>query len=659
MESFFLTDIVLLLAVSIPVVVVLRRIHLPPLAGYLLVGVLLGPHALGWIRAQEEVEALAEIGVALLLFTVGLEFSIPRMLLLRRALLLGGGGQIALTLVAATLAGYALGADTQSVVLLAFLTVLSSTALGLKTLADEGQLETPHGQFSVAVLLTQDLAVIPLLLLLPLVAGVSEGDAPSIMIALGKAIVGVAVILLVARHGFSRLATVVVRAGGRELFTLFIVLAALGAAWITHSLGLPLALGAFVAGLVISESEYSHQVVDEILPFRDVFTALFFVSIGMLLDVGSILNEPVETLTACLAVGLGKGMLVFVVALAVTRSRRVALLAAAALFQVGEFSFVLARQASELGALTGANEQRFLAVAVLTMLATPFVMHGARRWTERNPSDKADGARGTASANTTQVLIAGHGLTGEHLTRVLAATGISHRVLEMNPDRVKEAREKGLPVTLGDASRADTLKHAGLANARVFVVAINDSGATRRAVKLARHMAPRVQIVVRTRFLADTEELLRLGASHVIPEDLETSLEIFARVLRDLHVPAGMIAVQTEIIRREGYQLLRGPVTDERHLEVLGEVLAATTVDTVFVSATCLGCGRTLGELDFRARTGAAVLSAVRSDEEIHGPGADFQLQPNDLLVVRGNHDQLNRARDLIAGSSEGAERGT
>jgi len=651
MPHTFLTDIVLLLAASIPIVVLLRRIQLPSVAGFVVAGALFGPHALSWIRSVEEVEALAEIGVALLLFTVGLEFSLPRLLLLKRALLVGGFGQVMLTLLVVGLGGVALGRDVSGSVLFAFLVVLSSTAVVLKTLTDERQVDTPHGQLAVAILLFQDLAIIPLLLFVPLLGGGGAGGLSEFGLAGAKAVVAVVVVLLAARYGFSRMAPVVVRAGGRELFTLFTVLVALGAAWLTESLDLPLALGAFIAGLVVSESEYNHQVVDEILPFRDVFSALFFVSIGMLFDASIVIEEPAETLSLFLAVATTKATVVFGVGFYLTRSRRTAMIVAAALFQVGEFAFVVASQARELGVLGGADEQRFLAVAVLSMVVTPVVMRLAwRRGEAGRPSGAGDGTGG-ASDDAPRVLIAGYGLTGEHLARVLAATGVEHRVLDTDPHRVKRERAAGVPIVLADASRADALAQAGIAGAKVFVVAINDAGATRRAVALARQLSPSVQVIVRTRFLADTEELLRLGANQVVPEEFETSVEIFGRVLRELHVPRGTIAVQTELVRREGYQLLRGPVAEERHLAVVGEILASTAVDTLFVGADCAGCGRSLGEMGFRVRTGATVLSVVRSGEEIHGPGADLVLEPGDLLVVRGEHRELDLARDLVAGT--------
>ncbi|MGB0331063.1 MAG: cation:proton antiporter, partial [Planctomycetota bacterium] len=391
MPHAFLTDIVLLLAASIPIVVLLRRVQLPSVAGFVVAGALFGPHALSWIRSVEEVEALAEIGVALLLFTVGLEFSLPRLLLLKRALLVGGFGQVMLTLLLVGLGGIALGRNVSGSVLFAFLVVLSSTAVVLKTLTDERQLDTPHGQLAVAILLFQDLAIIPLLLFVPLLGGSGAGDLSEFGVAGAKAVVAVVVVLLAARYGFSRMAPVVVRAGGRELFTLFTVLVALGAAWLTESLDLPLALGAFIAGLVVSESEYNHQVVDEILPFRDVFSALFFVSIGMLFDASIVIEQPVETLSLFFAVATAKAGVVFGVGYYLTRSRRTAMIVAAALFQVGEFAFVVASQARELGVLGGEDEQRFLAVAVLSMVVTPVVMRLAWRRGEAGRPSAAGG----------------------------------------------------------------------------------------------------------------------------------------------------------------------------------------------------------------------------------------------------------------------------
>jgi CPA2 family monovalent cation:H+ antiporter-2 len=350
-------------------------------------------------------------------------------------------------------------------------------------------------------------------------------------------------------------------------------------------------------------------------------------------------------------VALVKGGIVFGLARWLTGSARVALLSAAALFQVGEFSFVVARQASQLGLLGGLDEQRFLAVAVLTMLVTPFAVRSSETLAARTSRRPAHPRTAPEHMEAAEVLIAGFGFTGRNLARVLHATGISHRVIELDPDQVRAARAQGVLAVPGDASRADGLVHAGLLTAKVLVVAVDDRAAARRAVALARDLAPSVQIVVRTRFLEDTEELMRLGASQVVPENFETTLAIFGRVLRELHVPRASIAIQTELIRREGYQALRMPVPEERHLEALREILASTAADTVFVASTSIASGRSIGELDVHRRTGATILSVVRNGEALSSPGGDLVFEPNDLVVALGDHEQLDRLRDLLAGT--------
>jgi hypothetical protein len=345
------------------------------------------------------------------------------------------------------------------------------------------------------------------------------------------------------------------------------------------AVALPLALGAFVAGLVISESEYSHQVVDEILPFRDVFNALFFVSVGMLFDVRVLIDEPLPTLGLFLGLSLLKGGVIAGVTYFLSRSRRVAFLVAASLFQIGEFAFVLARQASSLGLLAGAHEQRFLAVAVLSMVVTPFVMRLATRWADGDASAERRAGPGEHSGHglpPVQVLIAGYGLTGQHVARVLAATSISYRIVELNSERVKVEQARGTPIVLADVNRADALLHVGLQHARVFVVAINDPGAVRHAVAHARRLAPATHVIVRTRFLRDTEELLRLGAHQVVPEEFETSV-------RDLRPCAARAARAARDDRRaDGAHPTRGVPAPARadvghraSCEIVGEILAS------------------------------------------------------------------------------------
>lgn len=649
--SSLLADVVVLLALSVPVVLFFRRLALPTSAGFLFTGALLGPHALGWILNEDQVEGLADLGVALLLFTVGLEYSVSRLSLMGRRMLLGGGGQMLATIaLVALLAGLA-GSSWRLALLFGFLAAMSSTAIALKEITDARQLEAPQGLLSIAILLFQDLAVIPLMLVVPLLGGEAAPGAPGVLLLAGKAALAVAVVLVAARYGFPFLAGLAVRLGGRELFVLLVVVAALGAALFTSALQLPLALGAFVAGLVISESEYSHQTVSEILPFRDVFNALFFLSLGMLLDAGAIAREPALVLGAAFVLVLAKGGILYAVGLRLSRSRRVALLVAASIFQVGEFSFVLAREALALEILPEREYRLFLAVAVLTMLLSPFVPPLARAWIARRGAGAPERAPpGGTDEQEPAVIVAGYGLNGRHLSRVLDAAGVPFRVIDIDPRCVSQAKREGIPIVFGDVNRPEALEHAGLRRARVLVVAISDPDATRRAVALARRMAPELCIIARARHLADTPELLAVGATQVVPEELETSLEIFGRVLRELHVPRSTIALEQELIRRQSYQLLRGEPREEEQLALVAELISASTADTLYVPEGWHAIGRSLGELELRKRTGASVISAARHGQALARPGPELRIEAGDVLVLLGSRAELDAARALLEG---------
>lgn len=648
-----IADLILLLALTVPAVLLFRRLRLPSIAGILAVGAIVGPHGLGWVSRTEEVEQLAEVGVTLLLFTIGLEFSLPKFFLHGKSLLLAGTLQMVLTCAVAFVIGLLLGLESRHALLLGMLVAPSSTAFVLKVLSDTRQIEAPHGGFTVGILLFQDLCVIPLMLALPLLAEGSGAGAGNIAVTLLKAVLSLVSIVVIARYVFPRIASIVMKAGGRELFTLFVVLTALAAAWATGRIGLSLALGAFVAGLFISESEYSHQVVAEILPFRDVCNALFFIAIGMLFDARIVFEEPAMTLGLVALLVAGKALVIMPIAYYATKSASLAWMSAAALAQVGEFSFVLLSQSEALGIVDEADASSFLAVAILSMLASPFLIQLAPIVAQRMRGGENDGSKGIRPAEASvEVVVLGYGLNGENVARVLSQCGIPFRVVELNIQRVNLARQREVPVLFGDGSRVDVLERAGLATASILVIAIADPAAIRRAVAVARRVRPETYIIVRTRYMSERGELLHLGADEVIPEEFETSIQIFSRVLKRLGVPRGNVAVQVELMRREGYQMLTGDLDPTRSLDMMREILAETTVETLRVPDASPLCGRSLGEVDLRATTGAAVISAVRNGVVVHAPGGDFKLEPDCVLVVTGSHEQLAQCRDLIVGKS-------
>jgi len=655
-ELPFLRDLVVLLLLSLAIALVFQRLRQPPVVGFLAAGVVLGPHGLSLVRDVHQVELLAEVGVILLLFTLGLEFSLAALAQLRRQVLIGGGLQVALTMLLTVPVALALGGWRQGV-LIGGLVALSSTVIVFKLLADRGEVDTPYGRAAVGILLFQDLLVIPMMFGVQLLAGVVDLRTRAALWYLAGGLVLVAGILVAARWVIPRLLEEVVRSRRRELFVLTVMLICLGTAWATNRVGLSLALGAFLAGVAVSESEYGAQALADVLPLRDTFSSLFFISIGMLLDVGFVLGHPV-LVGGAVALVLGLKILTGVAAVwALGLGLRPAVLAGFAVAQVGEFSFVLAQAGVAAGLLGADLYQVFLGVAVTTMFATPFLLTAAGPVGDRLLATPLPGwVRGRRAPGPPipepprdHVVIAGYGLNGSNLARVLRAIEIPYLILDTNPERVWAARAAGEPIEYGDVARREVLEHLALERARALVVAISDPAATRRAVAVARAGWPHLTIVARTRYLGEVEELYRLGASEVVPEEFETSIEIFAKVLATYDVPRSVIAQQIEQVRREHYAVWRDSDLGAHRLGRLRTMLAGLDVDTYRVTEDSFARGRSLAELDLRRRTGAVVIARVRDGAALPNPGGDATMEPGDTLVLLGTNAEVERAVTLLA----------
>ncbi len=658
MQSTLLRDLVVLFAAALPIVVIFQRLHVPSVVGYLIAGMLIGPHGLAFIGDSADVDTLAELGVVLLLFVVGLELSLRQLTQQRRVIFLSGGLQVLATGGVVCAAALALGIAAAESVLLGFLIVHSSTVIVLKVLAERGELDAPHGRIVIGVLLIQDLSLVPMMLLTRLLAAPASASWLAVGLVLAKAAVAIGFIVVAAQLVLPTLLRHIVQLRNRELFTGTIVLFCLGTAWLASQFGLSLALGALIAGLVISESEYSHQAVADILPFRDVFNSVFFISIGMLLRADFLVPHLPRLLAAAAAVLILKAVIIPLVLLPFYRSLRVAIVAALSLAAVGELSFVLARFALPSGLLPPEHYEAFIAVAVLTMLASPFLIHAAPVIATRLQALAGTTAPATAPARDltrNHVLIIGYGLNGENLAHVLRQTGLPYLILELNPERTAAARSRGEPVVYGDASRPTVLGEAGVAAAHVIVVAISDRHATRRIVALARQSNPQVPIIVRTRYVAEMDDLRRLGATEVIPEEFETSVEIFARVLRRLRIPRNVIALQVDLIRRQGYSMLRGLQLPRQTLDQLADILAATTTESFMVPRASAAAGRTIRQLQLRKTTGVTIIAVVRGGQPLTNPPADFEIRSGDILVMVGNHAQLDKALSRL-GADPAAE---
>ncbi len=662
-EIPLLRDIVLLLLASLPIVFVCGRLRLPTIIGYMLTGVVIGPSGLGVIGDVHAVETLAEIGVVLLLFTIGLEFSLAKLLAMQRVVFLGGGIQVGLTIVAAMLlAHWGLGLGWSSAIFAGFLVALSSTAIVLKTYVDRAESDTPHGRMAIGILLFQDLCIVPMMLFLPLLSGQRAANLWYILKTLGLAAGSVLLIMLLARRVFPFLLRWLVTLRSREVFVSFAVLACLGTAWLTSQAGLSLALGAFIAGVVLSESEYSHQIVADILPFRDIFNGIFFVSIGMLLSLEVLTTTWPVVLGLVALIVVGKTLLAFAAVKALGRTPRVALMAALGVAQIGEFSFVLLKAGAEAGLLEGAAYQTFLAASILTMLATPFLIglapalgYRVGRWT--GIADTPDAGAAELPPVSGHVIIAGYGLNGRNLARVLRAAGIPYRIIELNIESIRVGKKKGEPIIYGDGTRREVLHAAGIEGARVLVVAISDATATRRIAALAREMNPDMHIIVRTRFVSEMNGLYALGVQQVIPEEFETSLEIFARVLREYGLSRQYIQQQVEMIRREGYRLLDADCPERTTLIAeLATVIENATTLALRLPPEGLAIGQSLRRLALRPTFGVTVVAVQRGAATTVNPDADFVLEAGDVLVLLGRPEKLESATAYLTGHASRVE---
>ncbi len=658
-----LADIVIIFGMSIGVLFVCSRLHIPSIVGFLLTGVLAGPYGLGLIKAVHEVEVLAEVGVVLLLFTIGIEFSLESLVRIRKSALLGGSLQVVLTILATSfLVHVQLGRTLRESVFIGFLVSLSSTAIVLRILQERAEIESPHGRTSLAILIFQDLIIVPMMLFTPLLAGVGGELGRSLLLLLAKGIGIILLVVLSAKWIIPPVLYQIARTRSRELFLLSVVVLCFAIAWFTSSLGLSLALGAFLAGLILSESEYSHQALGSILPFRDVFTSFFFLSVGMLLDVGFLLERPGAILLIVLTILALKASVAGLTAILLRFPLRTAILVGLTLAQVGEFSFILADGGVSHGFLSGDQYQWFLAVSVLSMALAPFIIAAAPHVADgmtrlpipaRLKSGLSRAEEVTDEKLSDHLVIIGFGVNGRNLDRAATAAGIPHIIIEMNPESVRQEKARGKPIFYGDATQETVLHYAGITAARVVVVAISDAAATRRITETVRRLNPKVQLIARTRFVQEMKPLYDLGADEVVPEEFETSVEIFTRVLRRYLMPRDEIEKFVAEVRSDGYEMFRTPSRDSITFSDLSFHLPDVEITSLRVFEGSPADGRSLAEIEPRRRYGVSVLAVRRGEQTLSNPNAETRLFGRDIVVLLGAPDRILEVVRLFEGSGE------
>lgn len=652
----FLQEILVILVFSVVVVLLLQQVRLPSILGFLITGVLIGPNGLSLIQAVEEVEVISEIGVIMLLFVIGMELSIKQLISIRKMVFIGGSLQVGLTIGVVALLSRLLDFSWSQAVFAGFLFSLSSTAIVLKILQERNEIAAPHGRNALAILIFQDLIVVPMMLLTPILGGQTDNVAGAVLGLVLKSVLVLVLTIVSARYLVPRFMYQIAKTKSKELFLLSTIAICFAVAYATSEAGLSLALGAFLAGLIISESEYSHQATSIILPFRELFTSFFFISVGMLLDLGFFVAHFGPVVTMALVVLLLKSAVAFLAARVLKYSVRISLLTGLALFQVGEFAFILSKVGLRYDLLSAEQNQYFLSVSILTMLFTPFVMMYSEKvanWF--GPGRKASAARKRQSKEEipqqkleNHLIIIGYGINGSNVARAARYASIPYIIVELNAATVRKERSKGEQIVFGDACHEHVLEAVGLLHARAVVIAISDPQATKLIISNIRQLSQTVYLIVRTRYVKEINELLAMGADEVIPEEFETSVEIFSRVLHNFLVPVDEMEQLVETIRKDNYELFA--LKENRNPKTIR--LSATPELKVTCLRVLADSGpivrRSIAEAGIRKNYKVSIVAIAQDGKIRYNIHPDDQLKQNDLVYVIGELADIDRFHQLI-----------
>jgi CPA2 family monovalent cation:H+ antiporter-2 len=655
-----LQDLLIFMGFSAIVVYALQRIRLPSILGFLVTGILIGPHGLGLVSESEQIELISEIGVILLLFVIGMELSIKHLVSIKNTVFIGGSLQVGLTILVAGSGYYFLGNSWEESLFVGFLFSLSSTAIVLKVLQDRNEMSAPQGRNALAILIFQDIIVVPMMLFTPIIAGQGGDVTGSILMLLLKTAVVILITILSARYLVPRLMHGIAKTDSQELFLITTITICFAVAFLTAEAGLSLALGAFLAGLVISESEYSHQATSVILPFRELFTSFFFISVGMLLDLQFFWGNIGIVMLIVVAVFFIKSIIAALAIAVLKYPPRTFLLTGLALFQVGEFAFILSKVGIQYDLLAPETNQYFLAISIVSMLLTPFVIIFSERiafglmkfrpieaWDRKMVASKERDHSVATDQLHNHLVIIGYGINGSNLARAAEFSDIPYVAVEMNAETVKAEQKKGVPILYGDARQDHIMEAVNIPKARVVVIAISDPEGTKVIVQNIRMVSQSVHLIVRTRFVREIPELIALGADDVIPEEFETSIEIFSRTLHYFLIPEDDIGHFAEITRSNNYGLFQNKNSIPRtfrpgkYPEFDITCLKVRTDNRRIV-------GKTLSELDVRNQYGINILGLSRKDKLITNSGPDEILLQRDILYVTGKQESIDQFRKVI-----------
>jgi len=654
-----LKDILIIFLISVFIIFVFSKLKIPSIVGFLITGALIGPYGLQALKGIHEVEIMAEVGVILLLFAIGIEFSLESLLRIKKEVMLGGFLQVASTTIISLIFFYFINFSINKSLYFGFIISLSSTAIVLKLFQEKGQVDTPHGKVVLAILIFQDIIAIPMMLVIPLLSNIDSNNSISFLEFIFKVTVILSFLILSTKLIIPKLLYQIIKTKIKELFLLTLALICIGTAWLTSYLGLSLALGAFIAGLIISESEYSHEALGHILPFKDIFTSFFFVSIGMLLNISFFIENISITLIITFLIIIFKFIIVNLISGILGYSIRTATICGIALAQIGEFSFVLSKVGLENKLMSDIEYQIFLSSSILTMILTPFLLKYSEDLSTflfKLPiSDTLmfgirDKEILKSNIYEDHLVIVGFGINGQNLAKVSKKAKIPYIIVETNPDTVKKYKEKGEKIYYGDISNPSVLEHINIKNARIAVIAISDPSATRKAIHEIRKICKNVYIIVRTRYINEINDLINLGADQVISEEFETSIEIFARVLNKYLVPKEEIETFIREIREANYSMLRthDVKLGTKTLNELNIHLNDFEINSIRINKNSFLVNKTLKEISLRKNYGVTLLAINRDGHVLTNPSPDIKFKVDDILLLLGKTEELSKIENIL-----------
>lgn len=631
-----LDDILIIFLLSVIVILIFNKLKIPAIVGYLITGVIAGPYVLKLISSVHEVEMLAEIGIILFLFVIGMEFSISKLMKMKKYIFIGGLLQVVVTIIAFLIISFVYGLSFKVSLLIGFFTALSSTAIVLKILTNKGLIGSPQGNLSLSILIFQDISILPMFLIIPLLSGSNDNISISILFLILK-IIGIIIFLFLSvKYLMPFLMDKIAKTRIKELFYISVLLICFGIVWLASLIGISPALGAFLAGLIISETEYNYEAISLVEPFKDIFTSFFFVSVGMLLNIGFMFDNFLSVISLVLLIVIVKFITTSIAVATLRFPLRTLIIVGFSLAQIGEFSLVLSKYSFDIGLISNDLYQQFLSVAVLSMAITPLIFIIGEKISEKI---KTKNSANVSQNKNVDLVIIGYGLNGKNISIAAKSIGLNYSIIEMNPDTVKQLKSQE-NIIFGDASNESVLLHAGIDTAKTAVVVISDSSVLLKISKVIKLVNPAIHLIVRTRYVSDMQKLYEIGADDVIPEEFETSIELTARILNKFLVPANEIQNFIENLRNDHYKLLRN--VDNKILLSNDFIDKEADFASVLIEKDSEYIGKSLKISNFREEKNISVIAIKRDKNWIINPVADEIFELNDRIILFGQRKDVN-----------------